>query len=94
MLPKVTLYDIPSFVLLSIDGTNKTEAQIRDEEKATIISEICAKNQDIYNLVDSGHTFQVVYLGKITPRNTVSVRLKVSPAIRSLIFGTQNVFFV
>ena len=33
---------------------------------------------------------QVVYLGKVTPRNTYSVGLKVSPAIRSLIFEEQN----
>ena len=48
ILPKVTLHDIPSFVLLGINETNKTKAQIRDEEKATIISEICAKNHVIH----------------------------------------------
>ena len=92
MLPKLTLEEVPSFVLSSVDKTGRTESEIREAEKLALINDLRAKNQSIDELVNSGHTLQVVYLGKISPRNTISVGLKVSPTIRRAIFDSLNGF--
>ena len=93
MLPKITLEEVPSLVVAAVDRTNKTESEIREAEKDAVnLCDLRAKNQAIDELVNLGHTLQVVYLGKISLRNTISVGLKVSPAIRKLIFDTLTGF--
>ena len=92
MLPKVTLFDVPAFALQGVDKTNKTVAEIRDVEKALIVNEICDKNQGILDLKSDGHTVEVVFIGKVSPRNSLTVGLKVSPAVWASIFDEQNGF--
>ena len=92
MLPKLTLQDVPSFVLMDVDKTNLSQSQIREAEKTAIINEICSKNQAVDELVKLGHTLQVVYMGNPSTRGTISVGLKVSPTIRLLLLDTQNGF--
>ena len=92
MLPKVTLQDVPLFVLHDVDRSHLAESAVREAEKSAVINEICSKNQDIDNLVKLGHTLQVVYIGKPSLRGTFTVGLKVSPSIRMLLLDTQNGF--
>ena len=90
MLPKITLYDVPAALFDYIDKGSKSESEIRDLHKTAIVNEIQQKNHQVRDLIDLGHSFSVVYVGKLSRQNCVNVGIKLSPAIRSLLFGSMN----
>ena len=90
MLPKISLKGIPSYLLKNINISNLSDTDARDAKKEEIITQLRDKNPCIDNLVNSGHTFQVVFISSHTNGDDLTVGLKVSPLIRYKILTEQN----
>ena len=89
MLPKLTVSGIDSSLLDSIDS-NLSHEETRTQQKSIIKNSIISKNDRIKQLTDAGHTLDVVFMkwsGNSSDRATVAI--KVSPAIRAMIFQNQ-----
>ena len=88
MLPKLTISGIDSSIFDSIDSNMSIEDK-RLHHKATIKNSIISKNDMIKRLTDTGHTLEVVYM-KGSESSRIMAAIKVSPAIRTVIFQNQH----
>jgi hypothetical protein len=97
MLPKVTIYGVPTDIMdcVNYDSTNN-EAETRDEEKKVIVNRIVEKNPAIDQLCRDGHTLSVIFVQPSTrtrnqsEQKELTIGLKVSPSIYNTIFEQQN----
>ena len=80
-------------VLHDINHNGMNTDDIRASEKEAVLAEILDKNHCISNLVQMGHTMQVVFLSKTrngSLLDNITVGLKVSPSIRTSILTDQS----
>ena len=89
MLPKIYLSNVSEDIISEVD-TSLNGTERRNSEKTAIISKILAKNPEVEELNSAGHTLEVVYLNKNATSKTISIGLKVSPAIRQTLLQTQQ----
>ena len=89
MLPKISLFNIPEEVLDEVDR-NGNDANIRASKKQIIVQKILDKNPCVASLKNMGHTLEVVYLNCNNETQLLTVGLKVSPAIKSVIDEEQQ----
>ena len=92
LLPKITLSGIPRLILTNIDQTDLSINDLRAKEKEAVLTEILDKNPCIFDLVQKGHTFQIVFLSKFDNvfSTDITVGIKVSPSIRAAILNDQS----
>ena len=90
MLPKLTITVIPNHIFDDIEETGKDQSQVRMEEKKRVIGLICDKNPCIRDLVNIGHTLDVIYLRRYQNDHFVTIGIKVSAAIRKAIIDQQR----
>ena len=88
MLPKLTVDRIPMSTVSHIESTDAIEK--RNLQKAHIIECIKSKNPEVKNFIEAGHTVKVVYINHHSNSETLTVILKVSPAVRLSIMNKQS----
>ena len=89
ILPKISLFNVPADILEEVDENGHT-AEVRESKKQVIVGKILAKNPDIAQLKNIGHTLEVVYLHCNDVTQLLTIGLKVSPAIKSILDDTQQ----
>lgn len=90
MLPKIIINYVPSDILDDIDKTNLNSDMIRDAEKQHIVNLILDKNPCVQNLVNEGHTLNVVFLNQSKFDHHLTIAVKTSPAIRTALIEKQR----
>ena len=91
LLPKITLSGVPRLILSDIAQNDLTTDEIRTIEKDVVVNEILQKNRCIDDLVQKGHTFQIIFVSKNNNSHAdITVGIKVSPAVRAAILTEQS----
>ena len=85
-LPKVTVKDFP---LPLEDFPIDME---RKDLDAAIVDLIRMKNRGVRDLIDSGHTFEVVFVGKSRDRGRANVGLRVSCGVRDHLVSSGRLY--
>ncbi len=94
MLPKITVHNVRNDVFDVLNDTDLKDYdtnQLRELKKKTLKDIILSKNTGIQPLVDTGHTFEVIYLNESKfGSKKLTIGIKVSPAIRKAILEKQR----
>ena len=88
MLPKLSLDNVPVSIFSHIESTISSNEK-RELQKAHILDCIKLKNPGVKDLLEAGHTVKVVYLNPNNSGNSLTVAIKVSPAVRLCIMNNQ-----
>ena len=88
MLPKITIENVPCDIIDDVIPANTTDA--RKLQKEHIANLIKCKNPVVKDLVDAGHTLEVVFLKRYQQRNLLTIGIKLSPAIRNSLLNAQG----
>jgi len=94
MLPKLTIWNVPIDIVDDIpNNSNNSHSEkqaTRDLIKERIVDSIKRKNHAIKHLVDDGHTVEVVYVEHTNDNTSLTLGVKVSPAIRLALINGQS----
>lgn len=91
MFPKVTVVNIPSYLISHISPKEISVTEYRNQVNACLREKFMEKNETIRKIVETDQkTFEIVYTNQ--GYNYITAGIKVSPIIRNLLVKQEHIF--
>jgi hypothetical protein len=90
MLPKLTVRNVSTDIIGHIDISDPKKVETRNAIKKCIRNSIMQKNRAVKNLEEKGHTLEIVYIEHLDNGRSLTLGIKVSPAIRFALMNDQG----